>query len=317
MKCTVMGGGGFIGSHLSEALLNLGYDVTVLDRPQARYLDKVRRAGAKIINGDFLNAYDLETAIVGSEVLYHLISTTVPQTANNDPLFDAETNLLGTVKLLQEVKKAQVKKVVFTSSGGTVYGVPKEVPIKETHPMEPISAYGVSKLAIEKYLHLYEALYDMGYCVLRISNAYGERQPITETQGVIPAFLDRIIKNEPIKIWGDGTIVRDYIHVQDIVNALIKAAVYKEPIGVFNIGSGRGYSLNELVEIVTKVTGKATKVSYVSGRPFDVPINVLDVSQAKTHLGWIPTIEIDKGIKRMYEWMLNKQSSDKEKPVFH
>ena len=307
MRCTILGGGGFIGSHLSETLINLGYSVTVLDRSQARYLEKIKQAGAKVISGDFLNVYDLKSSLVGSDVLYHLISTTVPQTANNDPLFDAETNLLGTVKLLQEAKKAQVKRIVFTSSGGTVYGIPKEVPIRETHPTEPISAYGVSKLSIEKYLHLYGVLYGMEYCILRIANAYGERQPITETQGVIPAFLGKVINGEPIDIWGDGTIVRDYVHVQDIVNALIAAVNYKESAGIFNIGSGKGYSLNELVEIVTKVTEKSIQVSYLSGRSFDVPINVLDISHAKIYLNWFPTIDIDEGIKRMYEWMLSEQ----------
>ena len=249
----------------------------------------------------------MRSALNGSDVLYHLISTTVPQTANNDPFFDAETNLLGTVKMLQEARKAQIKRIVFTSSGGTVYGIPKEVPIRETHPTEPISAYGVSKLAIEKYLHLYEALYGMECCILRIANAYGERQPITETQGVIPAFLDKIIKDKPIKIWGDGTIVRDYIHVQDIANALAKAATYKEFMSIFNIGSGRGYSLKELVKIVTTVTGKSMQVNYETGRAFDVPTNVLDISHAKAHLNWFPKIEISAGIKRMYEWMIKRR----------
>jgi len=311
MKYAVLGGGGFIGSHLTESLLMLGHDVTILDRPQARYLARAKRAGAKIVKGDFLNIYDLKKTIAGAEVVYHLISTTVPQTATNDPLFDAETNLLGTVKLLQEAKKAQVRRIIFTSSGGTVYGIPQKVPITEDHPTEPIGAYGISKLTIEKYLHLYWTLYEVQYCVLRVANAYGERQPIKESQGVIPAFLDKIMHDEPLEIWGDGSVIRDYVHVNDIVNALLKSALYREPTGIFNIGAGRGHSLNELIEIMKNVIGKSIRVNYASGRTFDVPVNILDISHAKAQLVWEPIIGIEMGIGRMFEWMLARQHQDK------
>lgn len=307
MNHTVLGGGGFIGSHLVEALLSLGNNVTVLDRPQSLYLNKVKKAGARIIKGDFLNIHDLKSAITNADVVYHLISTTVPQTATNDPLFDAETNLLGTVKLLQESKKAQVKKIVFTSSGGTVYGIPQAVPIAENHPTEPIGAYGISKLTIEKYLHLYWALYGVQYCVLRVANAYGERQPITETQGVISTFLSKVSKGVPLEVWGDGSVIRDYVHVYDIVDALLKSALYQEPTGTFNIGSGRGHSINEIIEIIEKVTGKTARVNCEPGRNFDVPVNVLDISYAQQELSWQPTVDLEQGVQRMYAWAQTKE----------
>lgn len=304
MKCAILGGGGFIGSHLTEALLRSGHEATVLDRPQSRYLDQVKEAGAKIIQGDFLNKYDLHRAIADVEVVYHLISTTVPQTATNDPLFDAETNLLGTVKLLQEAKNVGVRKIIFTSSGGTVYGNPRSIPINENHPKDPIGAYGISKLTVEKYLHLFWTLYGVEYCILRVANAYGERQPITETQGVIPAFLSKILKGVPLEIWGDGSVIRDYVHVHDIVDALVKSVLYQEPTGIFNIGSGRGHSINEIIEVIEKVTGKIARVDSEPGRNFDVPANVLDISHAKQELNWTPNIDLEQGVGRMYEWMV-------------
>lgn len=304
MKCTVLGGGGFIGSHLCEALLRLGHEVTTLDRPQSHYLGQVREAGASVIQGDFLNQYDLHKAIADAEVVFHLISTTVPQTATNDPLFDVETNLLGAVKLLQEAKNIGVRRIVFTSSGGTVYGTPRSIPIGEDHPKDPIGAYGISKLTIEKYLHLFWTLYGVEYCILRVANAYGERQPITETQGVIPAFLSKIIAGMPLEVWGDGSVVRDYVHVRDIVSALVKSISYSETTGIFNIGSGRGYTINEIITVIEKVTGKAAQVAYEPGRNFDVPANVLGISHAKEELGWEPTMDIEKGVGRMYKWLL-------------
>ena len=160
-----------------------------------------------------LNPDDIGRAVSGSDVVYHLASTTVPKTSNDDPPYDVETNILGTLRLLEVAWKKQVKKIIFPSSGGTVYGIPQEIPIKEDHPTEPISSYGICKLTIEKYLNLYWKLHGLDYCILRISNAFGERQPVTETQGAISAFLDGAINHRELVVWGDGSIMpRLYIH---------------------------------------------------------------------------------------------------------
>lgn len=308
MRFVVMGGGGFVGSHLSERLLDAGNKVTVFDRPQSRYLDYLQQKGATICAGDFLNSKDISRVMIDCDVVFHLISTTVPKTSNDNPLYDVDTNVLGTLRLLEEARKAKVRKVVFASSGGTVYGIPQKIPITETHPTDPISSYGISKLMTEKYLHLYWTLYQLDYCILRIANAYGERQPITESQGVISAFLDKTLKHEKMVIWGDGTIVRDYIHAEDIVSALVQAAYHEGDLKIFNIGGGQGHNLRDIIGMIEKITRESVQPVYNLPRPFDVQMNVLDISRAKEYLKWQPTIGLFEGLSRTYKWMLKERN---------
>jgi UDP-glucose 4-epimerase len=305
MKCVVMGGAGFMGSHLSEALLADGNDVTIFDRPQAPYFAQLMRTGVHAIGGDFLNPEDLDHAITGCDVIYHLVSTTVPQTSIEDTLFDVETNIVGTLRLLEAARKAKIQKIVFTSSGGTVYGTPQEIPIKENHPTDPTSSYGICKLTIEKYLHLYWTLFGLNYCILRISNAYGERQPTHGTQGVIAAFLNEAIHKDEIVIWGDGSVIRDYVYVGDVARALVTAAKYQGEQKIFNIGSGHGHSLNDIIGIIEGICRYPLQTKYSPGRPFDVPINILDISRARIYLQWQPATRLIEGISHTYEWMLH------------
>lgn len=307
MKCVIFGGGGFIGSHLVDALLDSGQTVRVFDRQDARYLERSNLRGASIVTGNFLDPNDVSEAISGCDVVYHLVSTTVPQISNDNPVYDVDSNVLGTLRMLDLARKAQIKKVVFSSSGGTVYGIPQEIPINETHPTEPTSSYGISKLTIEKYLHLYWTLYKLDYCILRIANAYGERQPVTDTQGVISSFLDKVLRQDEIIVWGDGSVMRDYIHVSDIVNALVKAAIYEGDTRIFNIGGGQGHSLNDIMGVIENITRQPIRPKYMPGRLFDVPINVLDISRAKLYLNWRPTVGLFEGISRMYEWILKER----------
>lgn len=306
MRCVVVGGGGFIGSHLCESLLAEGHDVTVFDRGESRNLDRLKQKGAILFTGDFFNPEDVQRALVNQDIVFHLLSTTVPQISNEDPSYDVETNVIGTLKFLDLARKAQVKKIIFASSGGTVYGIPQEIPIKENHPTDPTSSYGITKLIIEKYLYLYWVLHGLDYCILRIANAYGERQRPTATQGVIPVFLERALRNNEIIVWGDGSVIRDYIFVTDVSKAFIKALTYLGELKVFNIGSGQGHSLGDVIHVIESVTGQALRVKYTNSRSFDVPISVLDISRAKNYLNWAPTISLFEGIARMYAWMLKE-----------
>ncbi|MBI1792907.1 MAG: NAD-dependent epimerase/dehydratase family protein [Chloroflexi bacterium] len=307
MKCVIMGGGGFIGSHLSETLLADGHGVTIFDRPEARYMEYSRQKGARVITGDFFNPGDLSQAILDCDVVYHLVSATVPQTSNDNPQYDVEANVIGTLRLLDELGKARIQKIIYASSGGTVYGIPQAIPIQEDHPTEPTSSYGICKLTIEKYLHLYSTIYGLDYRILRIANAYGERQPVTETQGVISAFLDKALRGNEIIVWGDGSIMRDYIYVGDIAKAFLRVAMYKGEEKIYNIGSGQGHSLNDIIGAIENIVQRPLQVKYLLGRPFDVPVNVLDISRAKMCLNWKPTIGLFEGISRSYEWLQKKQ----------
>lgn len=303
-RCLVLGGAGFMGSRLVELLVRDALPVRVFDLPgaAARRLAAVR-SKVELVEGDFQKAREVAAAVEGCETVFHLIGTTVPSTANRDPAYDAETNLLATLRLLEACVRAQVKQVIFSSSGGTVYGEARRLPIPETHPTEPRSAYGISKLAIEKYLALFHRLHGLDYAVLRIANAYGPRLPVAGEQGVVGAFLKRLKHGEPIVIWGDGSVVRDYVYVEDVARAFRAALGQRSPHRVFNVGTGRGTSLRELVALLERVTGRTAAVQGRDSSAADVPANVLDAALARQHLGWTPEVSLEDGLTRTWKWM--------------
>jgi len=303
-SCLILGGAGFMGSHLAEALARAGHRVRVFDRPHLDTLPLVLgHRGCEVLSGDFLNPEDLARALTGAEAVFHLVSTTLPKTSNDNPLYDAETNVLGTLRLLQLCRQHRVAKLVFISSGGTVYGPPATLPIDETHPTQPTCAYGIHKLMVEKYLHLSHLLHGLDYCVLRVANAYGERQRTDVAQGAVAVFLERALRGEAIRIWGDGSVVRDYVYVGDVVKALLKALAYSGERKVFNIGCGAGVSVNRLVKEIEAVVGRPLALEYSPARGFDVPANVLDCSLARQHLAWKAETTLAEGLRRTCEWM--------------
>jgi UDP-glucose 4-epimerase len=304
-RCLVLGGAGFIGSHIADALVDNGYTVRLFDLPRrkmtsvAHLLDRV-----EVVEGDFTNEADLERALPGVDYVFHLVGTTLPQSSNENPIYDAESNLIATLRLLQLARAREVKKVIFISSGGTVYGVPETIPLPETHPTFPVCAYGVTKLAIEKYLHLFHHLYGMDYVVLRVSNPYGERQQsVGAQQGVVSVFMARLRRGEPIIIWGDGSVVRDWLYVKDVAQAFVLALKNTSPHRIFNVGSGVGLSLNELLAMLSRVTGITPHVSYTASRPTDVPCNVLDTTRIRAEWGWSATTPMEVGLTRTWDWV--------------
>jgi len=304
MKCLILGGGGFLGSHLSEALLAQGHAVRIFDRPNLlRFRSFQSCENVEWFEGDFIDREHVAHAVSGCDVIFHLVSTTLPRSSNENPVYDVETNVIGTLQLLDAARKNKIRKLIFASSGGTIYGIPHEVPIKESHPTEPICSYGISKLAIEKYIHLFHQLHGMEYCVLRLANPFGERQRIAAAQGAVVAFLDKALRNEEIEIWGDGSVVRDYFHVSDAVAALTKAIEYEGSQRIFNIGSGIGYSLNDIIEATETLLGMAVKISYLPARAFDVPVSVLDISKAAEFLNWKPQVSFGEGLSRTAQWL--------------
>ncbi len=300
----VLGGAGFLGSHLTEALLAGGRRVRVFDRPNA---DLRNLAGATgdwdFLGGDFLNQEDQRAALRGADTVFHLVSTTIPASSNRNPVYDVETNLVASVRMLDLAVEAGVSRVVFVSSGGTVYGPPQALPVAEDHPTDPRVSYGVVKLAVEKYLRVYRELHGLSYRILRLANPYGPRQDPAGAQGAASVFLGRVHRGLPVEIWGDGSVVRDYLYVADAVAGVLAAAGTAGPAGLYNIGSGKGVSLRRLVELIGEVSGRPVRVAHLDPRPFDVPENVLDISRARRELGWAPRIPLREGLARTWAWL--------------
>lgn len=293
MKALVLGGNGFIGSHIVDRLLSVGHSVRVFDRAPDHF--RVPLSGVDYRIGSFDDVAALAEALEGVDVVYHLISTTVPSTSNRDPIYDVESNLLSTLRLLNLMRDQEVPRIAYLSSGGTVYGIPESSPIPETHPLRPICSYGVVKVAIENYLHMYHKLYGLKYVILRASNPYGERQGHMGVQGVIGTFMKKINEGEVIEIWGDGSVVRDYIYVGDLAELCV-AVIETSEVGVYNAGSGVGCSVNEIVEKLAEISNKAIKPKYLAGRGYDVPSVVLDVSKARKLVGWAQRTALADGL---------------------
>jgi len=301
MKAVVVGGNGFIGSHLVDSLLADGWQVVVYDRAPERYRPPL--AGVEYVIGELGNKSLLASVLPKADVVFHLASTTIPQSSNESPVFDIQSNLIDAVRFLKVCVASQVGKVIFFSSGGTVYGISNSLPVNEKHPTNPICSYGIVKLAIEKYLHLFKQLYGLSYMVLRPSVSYGQRQNPTGEQGAIAVFLGRIAQELPVTIWGDGEIIRDYLYISDLVRACMLAATSTRTSMVLNVGSGQGVSLNQLLEIIEGVVQKPFSVVRLQARPFDVPNLILDSQRISAELNWTPEVLLEDGISRTWNWI--------------
>ena len=301
-KILVLGGNGFIGRHVVAEFVGAGYDVRLFDRPrQGRISQAGHQSGVESHTGDFLNEADLLRALEGISTVVHLISMTVPQNSFENPVHDVETNLIGTLRLLAAMKEKGVRRILFISSGGAVYGPPVYLPIDENHPTNPIVPYGISKLAIEKYLLMYANTEGLQAISLRVSNPYGPGQRIEKAQGVLTVFLHKTLHGIPLEIWGDGEVRRDFLYVQDVAKAFVLALAYLENGGskrVFNIGAGQSWSINQLLKIVYEVTGKEPKVIWKPSRCFDTPENILSHALAKSEFGWEPLVAIHVGVEK-------------------
>lgn len=301
MKSLILGGNGFIGSHLVDKLLAEGHKVRVFDKYEEHYRKPL--SGVDYQYGDFGNRGLLAEALSGMDAVFHLISTTLPKTSNDDPIFDVQSNVIETLFLLEQCVAQKIRKVIFISSGGTVYGRPANLPISEASPTNPECSYGITKLTIEKYLWLFKLLHGLDYVVVRPSNPYGERQNPESIQGAVSVFLGRAARGETIEIWGDGEVVRDYIYIEDLIEGIYRAATVATPSRVFNLGSGAGCSLNGIVEVIRRITARDVKVEYKAKRAFDVPEIYLDISRAGKELQWSPVISLEFGIRKTWQFV--------------
>lgn len=302
MRALVIGGNGFIGSHLVDRLLRAGHAVRVFDRQPESHRSPL--AGVEYATGDFGNRQLVAEALDGIDVAFHLASTTLPKTSNDDPAFDVRTNVVDTLGVLDACVARGVGRVVYASSGGTVYGPPAALPVDEDAPAAPMCSYGIAKLSVEKYLELYRRLRGLDYVAVRPSNPYGPRQNPGGIQGAVGVFLGVIARRRPIEVWGDGSIVRDYLYVADLADGIYRAAVAERPPHrVYNLGSGAGVSVRELIGEIEAVVGRAVDVKYQPARAFDVPAIYLDVARAGQDLGWRPTTPLREGLKETWEFI--------------
>jgi UDP-glucose 4-epimerase len=299
MSFLVLGGGGFVGTNLCRRLVASGARVRAFGHGSAF---PGELAGVEWHHGEFEDAAALTSAIASCDVVFHLIQATMPHSANPDMAGDLRHSVIPTLALLDICRKANVKRVVFISSGGTVYGSAKEIPTPETAATDPITAYAIGKLTIEKFLGLYEHLYGLSFRVLRVANPFGPYQLPAKGQGLIAMLLSRAINKQSTQIWGDGSVVRDYVFVDDVVDALQAAAVDASVERIFNIGTGRGRSVRDVIAAVEAELGAPVPIEWSPGRPIDVPVSVLSIERASDVLGWAPKTEFAQGLRRTVQW---------------
>ena len=304
MRVLVLGGSGFLGSHIVDKFLAEKHDVSVYDL----YPERFRRspAGIKFYTGDFGNVGALDELIAtGFDAVVHCVSTTTPKSSNESPEFDIQSNVIGTLYLLDICVKHKVGKMIFLSSGGTVYGNVGDVDVvDEMHSVRPMCSYGVSKLTIEHYLDVYKHLRGLDYVALRLSNPYGARQSPLRALGALTVFLHRTLKRQNVEVWGDGGVTRDFIYVGDVANAVHLATV--NPVsGVYNVGTGTGLSLREILAQIEHVVGVAPSVKWMAARSFDVPRIVLDATKLKLATNWKCVTQLDEGVAITADWLRN------------
>lgn len=307
-NCIIYGGAGFIGSHIADDLLKKDYRITIFDKINSsrknveHILDKI-----EFIEGDFNNEIDIESSIKQKNYVIHLVSSTLPADSNLNPFYDVETNLKSSLHLFEECVNNNVSKVIFISSGGTIYGNPVKLPINEKHPTNPITSYGIIKLTIEKYLALYKSLKGLEYKVLRLSNPFGERQNPLHGQGLITSLLYRIKKKKPVEVWGNGKVVRDYFYIKDGAKAIHNSIIDKSTNYIYNISSGKGLSVNQILSKFRKILKLDFEVKYKAGRKFDVRKNILDNRLALKFINWKPETEFNDALVKTWRYILDNE----------
>ncbi len=301
-RCLVLGGSGFLGLNLCNRLAEAGAEVTCFSRshPQPALLD--RRVAR--VTGQFADRLAIANAVERQDVVFHLIAGSIPESSNRDPSAELAATPIATLHLLEICRSARIRKLVFASSGGAIYGIPRAIPIPEQAPTDPISAYGIGKLMIEKALYLYRHLYGIDYQILRIANPYGRFQLGTKHQGLIGSYIHRVLMDQPLEVWGTGAVVRDFLHIDDVSDAFLAAVSYDGSHKVLNVGSGVGLSVNQVIAALEAAFGRdRLPCSFKPSRAADVPANVLDTALIRSELGWQPRVALCEGLSDTITWM--------------
>ena len=302
MRALVTGGGGFIGSNVASRLLKAGHKVVVLDNFSTGYRVNVESLeGAETIDGDVRDGELVARLLRGADVVFHLAASVGNSRSIADPVDDAEVNLVGTLRLLEGMRRSNsCRKIVYSSSAG-IFGQLKHLPIAEDHPLDPDSPYGVSKLGGEKVCLAYTRLYDLQAVCLRYFNVYGVNQRYDAYGNVIPIFVHQLLSGQTLTIFSDGEQTRDFVNVADVAEANLRAAA-ADASGAFNIASGKSITIKGLVDLLAEVSGLTPKLEYGPPRKGDVRDSLADVSAARDTLGWAPNVGLREGLREYVEW---------------
>ena len=305
-KYLVLGGCGFIGSKIvSKLAQNEKNEIVVGDLVANEKFAKYKNVSFTKI--DFVNKRDFDKELEGVDVVYHLISTITPSDDTSHIWDELEANVRPTICLLDSMVKCKNIKLIFVSSGGTVYGNVSPNPISETEALNPVCNYGVSKEIIEKYMYLYHHMHGLDYRIIRLANPYGTKVKKNQKQGLIPIFIDRIINDEPVVVFGNGEKIRDYIHIDDAVAAVFAVESYVGEHKIFNVGTAEGYSILQILDLIVKeLKCEYPQIEFIPDRKCDVDYNVLDNSAIIEKTDWKPTIMLEQGIHMMIQNMNNE-----------
>jgi UDP-glucose 4-epimerase len=303
MRILVTGGAGFIGSHTVDALVSVGtHGVAVIDNLSAGKREQVN-PGARFYEADIREAGEVGRIIAHErpEVMVHFAAQMDVRRSVADPAFDAQVNLVGFLNLMEAARAHGLRRVVFSSTGGAIYGEQDTFPADETHPCRPVSPYGVAKFSTESYLFFYQAQYGINYAAMRYANVYGPRQDPHGEAGVVAIFCGRLLEDKPVTIFGDGEQSRDYVYVGDVVRANV-AAVTAAANGPINIGTGIETNVNRLYETLAAAAGSPRPPTYAAARPGEQKRSVIAAARAGRELGWRPEVTLEEGLKRTYRF---------------
>jgi UDP-glucose 4-epimerase len=307
MNTLILGGAGFIGTNLAKGLsvfLGKGDCLTLVDNSLS-FFDSLQKEnfskGFVYKEATFSVGTDFDSLFQGQDIIYHLASTSIPASSNCDIPKDLQDNIIVTSRMLDAAVRCKVKKIIFMSSGGAIYGKEANCPLSESTPTNPISTYGIEKLTIEKLLYLYNYLYGIDYRVIRLANPYGPYQRPGKL-GVVSTFIFNTLTKKPINLYGDGSVVRDFIFIDDAIRAIVTIANGANKHHVFNVGSGRGTSVKEVLEHIESSLKLTVSINHLPARNVDVPVNYLDISRYEKYYGKIESIPLDSGIIRTAEY---------------
>lgn len=305
-KVMLVGGNGFIGSHLTDALLSRSIAVRIFDKQPELFREPLRNV--EYFFGDIADYSDFAEFANGCDTIIYLVHSFVPASVVNEAGTEFCDSLNHFIRLLHCLEKSTIEKIVYFSSGGAVYGNPQSVPVPEHHSLDPVSPYGVAKVTMEKYLQMFCRLHGKHYLIVRPSNPYGPRQNYKGNQGVIPIFMNKIIGNMPVTIWGSDTICKDYIFIKDLAESTLQLLSNNIVNQVFNIGAEAGTSLRELIALIESISGQKATITVKGSMATDVNNIILDCTKYRSVTGSDPcTTNLRDGMRETYRWLLDVQ----------